>query len=326
MKAHHAHTAFSPLRTATGPASQARPEVATAAPIVLVDSMSVRQAFFAIATNCLDQIHGNEAGVAFGADPESVHQMRVGLRRMRSALRLFRDVASPSPALRNDIDGFFSRLSEVRDWEVLAGLTLPLVESGANRNPELESLRKSVLAIARTKRRKASALVRSVRFSTTMRALNVWVVQLGESAAAAMTDIGEEDIGDFADRLLSRERQRLLRRGRNLRDGDARTRHRLRIAAKRARYACEFLATLYPAKRMKAYSVPLLALQDYLGRLNDFAVADRLLSELSAAEPTLVGGAAYARGYLTAETVRQCRKLAKRWKHVKRAVPPVQHR
>jgi triphosphatase len=58
-------------------------------------------------------------------------------------------------------------------------------------------------------------------------------------------------------------------------------RHALRIAAKKLRYAAEFFAGLYPHKRARPYLAALAALQDVLGTLNDTAVTQRLLSELS---------------------------------------------
>jgi len=61
------------------------PAVVEAAPLELAPGLTVEQGFQAITRHCLAQLQGNEAGVAQGHDPESVHQMRVGLRRLRSA-------------------------------------------------------------------------------------------------------------------------------------------------------------------------------------------------------------------------------------------------
>ena len=63
-----------------------------ARPVQLKKRDSIEDAFRRIACNCLDQINANERGVASGHDPSSVHQMRVGLRRLRSALDLFAKV------------------------------------------------------------------------------------------------------------------------------------------------------------------------------------------------------------------------------------------
>src|SRR4029453_14799508 len=63
----------------------------------------------------------HDAGVRLGEDPESVHQARVATRRVRSALRTFRDVIEPDwgRSLRDRLKGVAGRLGAVRDTEVL---------------------------------------------------------------------------------------------------------------------------------------------------------------------------------------------------------------
>lgn len=323
MKPRHADHAFNPRSSEPGPEPLSTLEFVKAAPLALSADMTVPQAFHAILANCVEQVRGNEAGVSLGADPESVHQMRVGLRRLRSAFRLFRDIASPTPRLRSEIDWLFSQLSEVRDWEVLAGITLPLIGDGVANEPSLAAVQKSVTATARKKRRRASTIVQGARFAKLMHALNAWADELATASAAPGTaTTPDEDMQEFAERMLKGERKRLLRRGRRMRDDDVVSRHHLRIAAKRTRYAYEFFAALYSGKRMKAYIARLQYLLDCLGRLNDFAVAERLLSELPTTDQNMLVGASYARGYLAAETKRLCRKLDKRWKQVNTAKTP----
>jgi CHAD domain-containing protein len=87
-------------------------------------------------------------------------------------------------------------------------------------------------------------------------------------------------------------------------------RHRIRIAAKKARYGAEFFHDLLPAKDVKRYVSRLSALQDHLGLLNDFAVADRLLPELQKGNSELGRQAAYTRGYLVAAAEAESREMA----------------
>jgi triphosphatase len=67
--------------------------------------VSVEQAIQSIAQNCLAQIHGNERRVVSAHDPSSVHQMRVGLRRLRSAFELFEVLITPPPSLQEELRG-----------------------------------------------------------------------------------------------------------------------------------------------------------------------------------------------------------------------------
>lgn len=73
---------------------------------------------------CLAQVHANERGVVAGHDPSSVHQMRVGLRRLRSARDLFAPVIPAFPGLDDELRWIASELGAARDWEVLARSTL----------------------------------------------------------------------------------------------------------------------------------------------------------------------------------------------------------
>ncbi|MEP9326573.1 CHAD domain-containing protein [Paraburkholderia phymatum] len=67
-------------------------EAVKAKPVCLGKGDSIENAFCTILHNCLEQVHANERGVVSGRDPSCVHQMRVGLRRLRSALDLFKEI------------------------------------------------------------------------------------------------------------------------------------------------------------------------------------------------------------------------------------------
>ncbi|HWT36129.1 MAG TPA: inorganic triphosphatase, partial [Paraburkholderia sp.] len=92
-----------------------------AQPVQLDKGASVEDAFCAIVRSCLNQVHANERGVVSGHDPSSVHQMRVGLRRLRSAFDLFAKVIPAYPGLDDELRWIAAELGAARDWEVLAG-------------------------------------------------------------------------------------------------------------------------------------------------------------------------------------------------------------
>src|SRR5690606_26320061 len=95
--------------------------------IVLERNDSVEQGFQKIIGNCLQQVQANEAGVLDGGYPESVHQTRVGLRRLRSAIRMFDSVIPCPPALREEIAWLSQELGVARDWDVLSESTIPRI-------------------------------------------------------------------------------------------------------------------------------------------------------------------------------------------------------
>ena len=91
--------------------------------------MTVDAAFRAIAWNCIDQLQDNQSRLQQGYDPELIHQMRVAVRRLRSALNLF-GAAAPGikdAALTAELRWLVGELGPARDWDVFLGETLPPV-------------------------------------------------------------------------------------------------------------------------------------------------------------------------------------------------------
>jgi triphosphatase len=111
--------------------------------------------------------------------------------------------------------------------------------------------------------------------------------------------------------LLRAAEKRLAKRIDGLDEADAPGRHRVRIAAKKARYAAEFFRDLLPAQRVKRYLGHLEKLQDRLGALNDLAVADQLLEELKGGSSQVAKQAAYVRGYIAATGQADAQGLSK---------------
>jgi CHAD domain-containing protein len=88
-------------------------------------------------------------------------------------------------------------------------------------------------------------------------------------------------IGDFAGPLLQSRHKRLLRLGSRYQTLPEPELHRLRILAKKMRYAAEAFQSLYKLKPAKKYTTALAAIQDSLGSLNDAFVSRQLLSGLA---------------------------------------------
>ncbi|ARP79883.1 inorganic triphosphatase [Bordetella genomosp. 8] len=109
-------------------------------PIHLSPGMTPPQGLAAVASECLNQIMRNAAMLAevdtldvYGAgQPEHVHQLRVGIRRLRSAWRLFRGWAElPSDDAQNALREYFAAFGANRDQDVLQESIIPaLVKAG----------------------------------------------------------------------------------------------------------------------------------------------------------------------------------------------------
>lgn len=286
-----------------------------ATPLKLSKRMTIEQVFQVIAVNCMAQIQANEAGVAQQHDVESLHQMRVGLRRLRSALGLFKDVLQPPEDLQQELDWLATQLGAARDWDVLAGSTLPAVSEAAPDETLLAEVKLAALGKAHEKHEAASAAVSSSRYTRLILCFTRWVQGCGWRDAMSPQDQSHltARVRKFARNMLVYDQRRLLKRGRKLHGASPKARHRVRIAAKKTRYATEFFQSLYSSKRVRPYVAALSTLQDELGWLNDAAVADRLLKELQDGQAHLEGSAGFIRGYLASRVKNDDKKIRKLW-------------
>nr|WP_249185693.1 CHAD domain-containing protein [Burkholderia ambifaria] len=249
--------------------------------------------------------------------------MRVGLRRLRSALDLFAKVIPAYPGLDDELRWIAAELGAARDWEVLAGTTLD--HAGTNGIPdEMHSVREACEHIAVENRQRAAAAVGSVRYTRLALQLASWLSRKGwrpemsdEQRAAIM-----QPAKPFAGDVLRRRHRKLIKRGKRLADLDDHRRHRARIAAKKVRYATEFFASLCRKRAVRSYVDALTALQDDLGWRNDAVVADKLLKALPDTSPDAAPGAGFARGFLAARAAADHQTLKKLWSRFKRLPPP----
>ncbi len=123
--------------------SAAAPAAAPRAPAVeLSAEMNVGQAFQAIAWNCIAHLEGNLGGVRPDGDPESAHQARVALRRLRSALGLFAAAAQGirDAALLDELRWLAGEIGPARDWDVFLTETLPPLLSQCGQSAGLQAL------------------------------------------------------------------------------------------------------------------------------------------------------------------------------------------
>ena len=237
------------------------------------------EAFSAIFAAALTQAGANAHGVAHGADPEYLHQMRVGLRRLRSALLAFRGLV-PKKAAKPIVErlrDLMPPFGAARDWDVFCEGLVQLGTQEPDRAPELAPLLAPARArrgVARRRARQAAASPRLQAFL--LRALR-WV---SEGPWKGKAPKAEGSLGAFAAAALERLHRRALGQAADIDWSNAERRHRLRIRMKRLRYACDFFAASFPGATARPYIKRLAALQDILGDLNDIAVARGLLAEL----------------------------------------------
>jgi inorganic triphosphatase YgiF len=282
----------------------------------LSPKLNIDQAFVEIFENCLSHIQANQSGVASSEDIDSLHQMRVGLRRLKSALKMFNTVIQLPDVLRADLDWLGDELGEARDWDVLASSTLPKIDGD---DLAIEKIRAAAAEKSKVKHQAASAALNSTRYARFLLRMLQWIgTRAWRSSSSHKKDKNlNQGLKRFSTKLLGSDRRRLSKRGNALEDSDSQKRHQVRIAAKKVRYDTEFFQSLYPQKETKIYIKALSKVQDELGWLNDIAVGQGLLMELQSENKDLASAAGYVRGYLSARETEGRKEAKNLWKKFK---------
>jgi inorganic triphosphatase YgiF len=259
--------------------------------VALADDATVGEALQAIARRALAQIAGNATVLRVKPGPEAVHQLRVGVRRLRSATATFKPLLAGEALepLKTELKWLGHACDAARGLDVFAAETLHPAEQDEHPPPGLPALRKAIDAARRTAWAQAREAAASDRFRALMIDATAWVETGGWREAP---DAGAP-IKPFAKHALKRHLKKLRRRGLAAQGGDDTARHHLRIEAKKLRYAAEGLAGLYGRKRVERYLEELKGLQEVLGDLNDLASAEPLIARLK-----LSPEAAFAAGEL----------------------------
>jgi triphosphatase len=223
-------------------------------------------AFIANVGAAIAQIQANRAGAAAGRDPEHLHQLRVGIRRLRSTLLACRRLVRRNEANRLDrrLRDALRALGAARDWDVF------------ERDLDRPALRRHARAQAQKARASARTAARSSAFRYLPGEALAWARGRPWRASAR----AGLPIEAFARQALGRAYAKLLKSAVGVDWGDAARRHRMRIRLKRLRYGCDCFAAAWPEAATKAFMHRLHRLQGILGDLNDIEVQRRLLEQL----------------------------------------------
>ena len=273
-----------------GPARAPRSRKLAAKNFDISPSLTTADAFRSIGTACLGQLHQNEGAMLTG-DREALHQMRIAMRRLRAALAVFSAVVSDRSfhRIKAELRWLSSSLGPARDLDVFLTEVLVPFRHQHSKAPGAVAIYSDFLDRRRTAYEDAAAAVRSRRFHSLVDDTRVWI----ESGPwTTLHDesrrIGRErPIATHAAAELARLRRKLKRSRRAVRKLSVVERHRLRIRAKKLRYAAEFFANVFPgrkaSKRARAALSALKELQDAVGALNDIATHEALAAHVVSA-------------------------------------------
>jgi inorganic triphosphatase YgiF len=242
----------------------------------------------------LDQVLGNASELAAGSsDPEHVHQLRVGVRRLRTVLRELAPLSEGfesgwGPALSDS----FAQLGAIRDDHTVAVAVRPLLErAGA---PKLAWCPVDAVDDPGT-------VVRADSFQDTLLDLLRWA--LSEPASAAPKHAPREARRCLVERL-SRLHRQVTRGGKAFEQLPEAKQHQVRKRLKRLRYLAEWAGAMWAHKAMQRYLRRLLPAQDALGHHHDVTVAAAKFLADAQQDPLSLFAAGYLKAY-EAVTARQ---------------------
>ena len=294
------------------------PQARGAEPIELPAEVDVADAFLAIARGCLVQLRANAAAVLAGDSPEAMHQLRVALRRLRSAFAAFGAMLPARDRRRfaRELKTLADSCGRAREIDVFLDEILAAARRRLRREPALVAVRAAAGSARAAAWARARRVIASPRFTDTVLALEAWLETGAWRIAAG--EAAQEPALAYARRTLRRLHRKLTRHGGEIAGLDEPALHEIRLQAKKLRYGAEFFGSLFAAKAARRYVAALAAVQEHLGILNDGATVRHVLEAVAprrraASRDEFDHGAALVLGWSAARVAAEIERLPKTW-------------
>ncbi len=230
----------------------------------------------------LRAIERHRPGARLGRDPEELHDLRVAVRRTRSALGEFRTrfPAEPLERFRGEFRWVGEVSGPVRDLDVYleqlpAYRALLPVDAAA----ALEPFRRFLLRHRHLEQRRLVRRLDSVRLRTL---LTDWQHFLAGADNSIWPEAAGLPMGEVARRRIWKLYRRFIRQAAAITtDSPDHDLHRLRITGKKLRYLVEFFRTFHPAAEIDLLIKAMKGIQDFLGEYQDCTVQQAHLIEMA---------------------------------------------
>jgi inorganic triphosphatase YgiF len=288
-----------------------------ARPVRVLRKDSSRKALSSMLDSAVRQVLVNRRAVLETDDPEAAHQLRIGLRRLRSALRALRPLADRSSlhAFERSARDIGRCVGMLRDADVLiSGIHAP-VEGAATDKTGFAELHEALVRNREAKRDDVRQVLSGSQWTKLQLYLTLWPRTLEE------VDGLKKPITKHARRVLAKAWKKPAKLGRQLDSLDSAQRHEMRKALKKLRYQAEFMAPLFNKRERKQFIHQLKALQDVFGYINDVRMAPHLveIQQERQAGSDAARAASYALGYHDAEAAHVWRRAGRAWRKLERS-------
>ncbi len=263
----------------------AAPRAVHAEPVILDPDMTVEAALQKIGRSCLAQLLRNEPAVLSGR-PEGVHQMRVAVRRLRSALASLEKTLPQEDVqwVTEELRWLGGALGPARNLDVFAAELVPAARSGLPDKAGWDGLAAALDRLRAAAYDQIRQAILSQRYTAGMLRLLRWLEASGwrRHSASDQPDPMTSPICAIAPGVLDRRRRKVRQRGKDFGSLAPRERHKLRIAVKKLRYTIELFGSLFDKEGSERFVSRLKRLQSDLGYANDVRVAHEFVTELLA--------------------------------------------
>jgi triphosphatase len=291
------------------------PEKARSARISRKDTC--RKALSSMLDSAVRQVLVNRRAVLETDDPEAAHQLRIGIRRLRSALRALRPLVdrASSRAFERSARDMGRAVGILRDADVLILGVLAPVEAVASDKTGFAELHEALLRNREAKRDEVRRVLSGPNWAKLQLYLTLWPRVLNEIGGL------NKPITKHARKALAKAWKKPAKLARHLDRLDAAQRHEMRKALKKLRYLAEFMAPLFNQGEGKRFIRQLKALQDVFGYINDARMTARLI-EIQQQRQVGSGAAraaSYAAGHHDAEAAHVWRRASKAWRKLERS-------
>lgn len=294
-------------------------EPTKARPLVLTKGMSAWDAAALAITEGQSQLMDNEPIILADSDIEGLHQARIGLRRMNSAMTLLKKHTPKDgrKALVKDVGWLQKVTGPARDWDVFLAETVAPLQAENPHSTALQTLAER----GQQHRQQAYVAVvealNSKRYTDMLLRLEAWLMQpaKGKALKQKLKDVYKEPLSDMRAKVMH-----VVPGDIGLLDEEQL--HDLRLDIKALRYAGEFFESLGDEKKAGTFLKSCQKLQDCLGILNDIEVTGILLKQLGKkSDPVIAEGAELIAAMHDRRKSEELKGLEKCWKKFTSAKP-----
>lgn len=293
--------------------------------VTLGASCSAQEAMRDLLRECFAQVTINIDVTEESTDPEGRHQLRVGLRRLRSLLKAFGPLGQQPDAVAvgEEARWLAAEVGHVRNLDVLLDEIVPRERATCPDEQSLEALAGALAIHAEASLTSLAGTLRGPRAQAFKLALARLATTQGWMDAADTAEFPAA-ARDLADAALAKSWKRVRKRGRKFGSLDVEQRHQLRKALKGLRYTAEFFRSFYPKKDVAAFLEKTKRVLEVFGHLNDAAMAGEMLEASGIAarpEPLMQRGVGWLLGAGQTRAEIDWRDAGRAWRDLKHALP-----